>query len=85
MFAILGHIGDGHRAATAWIAQPPVATALIAYLVFLFFHAQLGLQVIIEDYVSSHGTRRKILLVMQAVNGLGGIVAVLSVLRIAFW
>ena len=85
MFAILDHIGDAHWLATAWIARPEVAAALIAYLVFLFFHAQLGLQVIIEDYVANHGARRKTLLALQAVNWLGAAVAIYSVLRIAFW
>lgn len=85
MFAILDHIGDAHWLATAWIARPEVAAALIAYLVFLFFHAQLGLQVIIEDYVSSRRARRKTLLALQAVNWLGAAVAVFSVVRIAFW
>ena len=82
VFAILGHIDDSHRAATQWIAQPGVAIALVVYLIFLFFHTQLGLQVIIEDYVSSPKTRHKTLLAMKVINGLGGVIAVFSVLRI---
>ena len=85
VFAILGRIDDAHWLAAAWVAEPRVAWALIAYLVFLFFHAQLGLQVIVEDYVSAPGARRKTLWALQAVNWLGAAVAVYSVARIAFW
>ncbi len=84
VFAILGHIDDGQDAARAWIARPGVAAALAAYLVLLFFHAQLGLQVVVEDYVSAPSARAKIVLAMKAVNLLAGAVAVFSVLRIAW-
>ena len=83
VWAILIHIGAEHNAATAWIAQPEVALLLILYLLFTFFHAQLGLQVVIEDYISSEGVRMIILLVMKAVNLLAAAAALFSVLRIA--
>ena len=84
VFEILNHMGDGHQAVTSWIAQPGVALLLLLYLVFMFFHAQLGLQVIIEDYISTEGVRLVCLLTMKAVNLLAGVAAVFSVLRIAF-
>ena len=83
VWAILIHIGAEHHVATAWIAQPEVALLLILYLLFTFFHAQLGLQVVIEDYISSEGVRMVILLVMKAVNLLAAAAALFSVLRIA--
>ncbi len=83
VFAILQHIGDRQSVASAWVAQPAVAVALVAYLVLLFFHAQLGLQVIVEDYVASHRTRHVTLLAIKVVNTLAALAAVVSVLRIA--
>ncbi len=83
VFAILGHIGDRHQAALAWVGQPGVAVALSAYIVLMFFHAQLGLQVVVEDYVSSEGARMKTLLALKAVNLLGGAAAIVSVLSVA--
>ena len=84
MFAILDRIGDTHGRVTAWIAEPGVAPALIAYLVVLFFHAQLGSQVIVEDYISSPGTRQKTLRALQVINWLAAAVSVYSVVRIAY-
>lgn len=55
---ILGLIGAGHGAALAWIASPVNAVLLVLLLVAVFHHVQLGLQVVIEDYV--HSEWRKI-------------------------
>ncbi len=84
VFAILAHMDDRQQAAAAWIAEPWVAVAISAYLVLLFFHAQLGLQVIVEDYIPTHATRTKTLLVIKTINLIGALVAVFAVARIAF-
>lgn len=73
---MLNHIGDAHFAARAWVAQPAVALALIAYLAAAFFHAQLGMQVIIEDYVSAPRAQRN---AQRATNTLLTVVAAIAV------
>ena len=50
---VLGLVGADQQATRAALAQPVNATLLLAFLVSLFWHAQLGMQVIVEDYV--HG------------------------------
>lgn len=40
-----------------WLVKPIPATALILLIVSTFYHARLGLQVMIEDYVHDEGTR----------------------------
>ena len=50
---VLGLIGADQQAMRAAIAQPLNASLLLAFVVSLFWHAQQGMQVIIEDYV--HG------------------------------
>jgi succinate dehydrogenase / fumarate reductase, membrane anchor subunit len=50
---VLGLLGADQPTMRAALAQPVNATLLLAFLVSLFWHAQLGLQVIVEDYV--HG------------------------------
>ncbi len=82
VFAMLNHIGDAQQNAVAWVAQPGVALALCAYLAALFFHSYLGMQVIMEDYVSSAKNLRITLWAMKAVHALGALVALGSVLRI---
>jgi succinate dehydrogenase / fumarate reductase membrane anchor subunit len=41
----------------AWLASPFNATVMIVFLAVSFHHAQLGMQVVIEDYVAGHGRR----------------------------
>ncbi len=83
VFAVLGHIGDSHADILAWVSNPGVALMILLYLVFMFFHAQLGLQVVIEDYVHSEGLKLGVLLVMKAVLLLAAAGSIFAVLRVA--
>ncbi|MBT8047913.1 MAG: succinate dehydrogenase, hydrophobic membrane anchor protein [Xanthomonadales bacterium] len=51
VFAMIRLSDADHAAASAFIAQPVNAAFLILLLVTLLYHAMLGLQVVIEDYV----------------------------------
>ena len=65
------------------LAQPLNAALLIAWLLSLFWHAQLGLQVVIEDYV--HGWAEIALqLAARFACALGAIASVLAICRIVF-
>ena len=41
----------------SWLQSPINGIITLVFVVVSFYHAQLGLQVIIEDYVSSHSVR----------------------------
>jgi len=68
----------------AWVRQPSVTIALVLLIIAVFYHAQLGLQVVIEDYVASHARRTLILLLSNLLCLLFGTVGVVSVLKISF-
>jgi succinate dehydrogenase / fumarate reductase membrane anchor subunit len=48
-----------------WLEQPAGALPLALLVVSVFWHARLGLQVMIEDYVHERGNRFAILLVLN--------------------
>ncbi len=73
-----------HATLVGWIQQPWVAVALVLLVIVVFYHAQLGLQVIIEDYISSHSKRTVTLLSTNLVCLLFGTIGVISVLKISF-
>lgn len=46
----------------SFIAHPGVTIALAAFIICAFYHAYLGIQVIVEDYVHSHARKLVLLL-----------------------
>lgn len=68
---------------SGWLAQPIPATAMILLVICTFWHARLGLQVLIEDYVHEAGTKFGLIAALNlAVIG-GGAFAIFSVARLA--
>ena len=61
-------------------------TILFIILIFVaFWHAQLGLQVVIEDYISSKKIQSPLIFFIKSLLNLLGIVAILSILKIVFF
>lgn len=69
--------------AVALLRQPLNAILLIAFVVAAFWHAQLGLQVIIEDYVRPRPVEVTVQLLVRFLCILGGLAGVLAVMRVA--
>jgi succinate dehydrogenase / fumarate reductase membrane anchor subunit len=67
-----------------WIQRPWVTVALVLLVIVVFYHAQLGLQVVIEDYIASHSKRTVTLLLTNLLCLLFGTIGVISVLKISF-
>jgi succinate dehydrogenase / fumarate reductase membrane anchor subunit len=73
-----------YKTAVEWVSQPLNTVLLVILLFSVFYHAQLGMQVVIEDYVHTEGAKLISLLLMKFILVLLGVSAVLAVLRIAF-
>ncbi|TNE50354.1 MAG: succinate dehydrogenase, hydrophobic membrane anchor protein [Sphingomonadales bacterium] len=74
----------GHETVSAWLAKPLSATAMILLVISTFWHARLGLQVLVEDYVHESGTKFGVIALLNlAVIG-GGAFAIFSVASLAF-
>lgn len=80
---LFGLLGADPAAARASIAQPAVAVLLISFLVALFWHAQLGLQVVVEDYVHSRWLELTLQIAIKFLAFLGALAGILAVARIA--
>ncbi len=72
-----------HAAFITWVGSPLVSVCLILLIGAMFYHAQLGLQVVIEDYVSTHWLRTTGIVVVSFLCLFFAVVGVISVLKIA--
>lgn len=70
--------------AIAWAHSPVVGVLLLLTIGAVFYHAQLGMQVVIEDYVHSEALKIGAVVLLDVVLLGLGIAAALAVLRIAF-
>ena len=67
----------------AWIASPIVAALLLLHIAALAWHAILGLQVVIEDYVGAKVIRVVTLIAIKFALVLAAVAAGIAVLRLA--
>jgi succinate dehydrogenase / fumarate reductase membrane anchor subunit len=76
--------GADQAAMLRYMAEPWNGVLFIALVAALFYHLQLGLQVVIEDYIHTEAKRLTALLAMRATVGFFGLLALLSVLKLIF-
>ena len=70
-------------AITAWLSSPFNATMMILVVLVSLQHAHLGLQVIIEDYVATHGPRVVAILLVKFISYFLMALGVYSIVKIA--
>jgi succinate dehydrogenase / fumarate reductase membrane anchor subunit len=79
--AMIGVVGADYDTMQDWVGRPLPAIVLVLLLIATFYHAALGLQVVIEDYVHGELARIGCVVVVRLVCvalAIAGIVAVLS-------
>lgn len=67
----------------AWIARPVSATAMALLVISLFWHARLGLQVVIEDYVHDQANKFAVLTALNLAAFGGAAFGLFCVVRLA--
>ena len=80
---VLGLLHADYATARATVAKPWNAVLLVAFIVTAFWHAVLGLQVVIEDYVHTRWKEVFLLVVIKFLAVLSVLAGALAVLRIA--
>ena len=75
--------GSDHDAVVAWIGNPLTAVLMVLLIVAVLHHMQLGMQVVVEDYVHTRWMEIALLLLNKGAALLLGAVGILSVLKIA--
>ncbi len=83
LYAMLGLAGTSEVSALQYLAHPWNALLMGAFVLFSLYHAYLGLQVVIDDYIHTAGMKIALLLLrLLAVLLIGG-VSLFAIIRIA--
>jgi succinate dehydrogenase / fumarate reductase membrane anchor subunit len=71
-----------HALVVAWVANPINAALLLIWVVVMLYHAQLGIQVVVEDYVHAPAAALFLHVATKFAVAVGIVISVLSILRI---
>jgi succinate dehydrogenase / fumarate reductase membrane anchor subunit len=84
VIAVIALVGADRAAMVAWMRNPMTAVLMMLLIAATFYHAALGLQVVIEDYVHGEGMKLAALCVMRLLCILFVLRGVLAVLKLVF-
>lgn len=82
IFSVIHLSGASHQAVIEWLSAPLTLGLMLALIVATFHHLQLGLQIVIEDYVHNEPIKVASVLLMKGASVLLALVCIVSVLKI---
>jgi succinate dehydrogenase / fumarate reductase membrane anchor subunit len=82
IFSVIHLSGASHQAVIDWLSSPLTLSLMLALILATFHHLQLGLQVVIEDYVKAEWRKTGIVLGVKAISMLLALTCIVSVLKI---
>lgn len=82
--SVISLLGSPRSAVVLWVAYPVDTALLLALIAMVFHHMQLGLQVVVEDYVHVESAKLISLLAIKAITILLALACAISVLKMAF-
>ena len=83
VWAVARYTGAPYDDVRAFLGDPFNAAAMVLFVIAGLYHAALGVQVVIEDYVHSEGMKLALLLLTKFAAFAIGVVSAIAVLRIA--
>lgn len=81
-FSVTGLVGADYEVFRAWLGQFGNGLMMLLLMAALYYHAMLGMQVVIEDYVSGEGAKMVTLLVVKLLLFVLAMSCALAILRI---
>ena len=73
-----------YETVTGYLSQPLPAVAMALLIISVFWHARLGLQVLVEDYVHEGGSKFGLIALMNLLTFGGVAFGIFCIARIAF-
>jgi succinate dehydrogenase / fumarate reductase membrane anchor subunit len=73
-----------HATVVAWMGQIWTALLLILFVLVATWHSQLGVRIVVEDYVHAAGMKTLTLVILTFAHALVAAAGVFAVLKVAF-
>ena len=83
MFSAIALSGSGYGQVRAWLGSPVTASLVVLLIISTFYHARLGLQVVVEDYVHHEGARIASLVAIALIVLALAVACIVAVLTVA--
>ena len=83
IYAIVTLPSGDYETARGFVASPLGALLMLATLTAALYHMRLGMQVVIEDYISKPGTKSLLLIANTLIAGAAWLAVLYSTLRLA--
>jgi succinate dehydrogenase / fumarate reductase membrane anchor subunit len=85
VFSMVRLAGASQEMVVVWAGHPLNSVLLLSLVLMTFHHMQLGLQVVLEDYVHDRMVQRLSILAVKAGCALLALFAVMAILKLALW
>ncbi len=82
IYSILSGVGADYAAYKEWMSAPGTLTLIICYIVALFWHINMGLNMVIEDYIHDKPVEIACLVAVRFGSFFLGVFSVVSVLKV---
>lgn len=83
VFSAMALAGADYEQVRAWLASPLSASLMILLVISIVYHARLGLQVVIEDYVHHEGARLASLAAVTLIAFALAVACIVAVLKVS--
>jgi succinate dehydrogenase / fumarate reductase membrane anchor subunit len=84
VLSLVGLSGSGYEEVRAWLAGPLPTTLLCLTIVATVWHARIGVQVIVEDYVHDHRVAVAALVALRLAAVALAALGLVAVLKVSF-
>ncbi len=81
---VMSLIGSNHAAVARTLGSTPVAIVMLLFVISVFYHMRIGMQVIIEDYVHEERAKYALLILNTFYTFAAGFAAVYAILKLSF-
>ena len=80
--SLVAMVSVDHDTVSTWLSTPLTAILMLLFIIALFYHAQLGMQVVIEDYVESEWQKLANIILVKLLAFIAATASVFAVLRV---